>query len=110
MMKKEVKQCGRDVANMVTDRDPEAEAEDKVEEEKLPGVDEDGPAAIESGFVNSAGGDWDTAAPGFTGTQASANWDGVGGEEWGASGAAPAATGGDWAGDASAAAPKESQW
>ncbi|CAI0648105.1 unnamed protein product, partial [Colletotrichum noveboracense] len=31
-------------------RDPEAEAEDKVEEEKLPGVEEEGPAAIESGF------------------------------------------------------------
>ncbi|KJZ80202.1 hypothetical protein HIM_00052 [Hirsutella minnesotensis 3608] len=39
-------------------RDPEAEAEDKVDEEKLPGVDEEGPAAIETGTA-AAGGDWD---------------------------------------------------
>ncbi|EQB59145.1 40S ribosomal protein S0 [Colletotrichum fructicola] len=90
-------------------RDPEAEAEDKVEEEKLPGVEEEGPAAIESGFP-AAGGDWDAApaAAGFTGAPAATNWDGAEGD-WAAAGAA--GTAGDWAGEASAAAaPKESQW
>ncbi|KAK1986353.1 ribosomal protein S2 [Colletotrichum cereale] len=89
-------------------RDPEAEAEEKVEEEKLPGVEEEGVAAIESGFP--ATGDWDAQAPGFTGAQTGTNWDGAG-DEWAAAGAAPT---GDWAaaGDAAAAAaaPKESQW
>ncbi|KAM5509824.1 40s ribosomal protein s0 [Fusarium oxysporum f. sp. phaseoli] len=86
-------------------RDPEAEAEDKVEEEKLPGADEEGPAAIESGFQNSAGADWETPAAGFAGATGAAapGWDGAAGEEWGA---APANT--EWA--ASAEAPKESQW
>lgn len=93
---------------MKTDRDPEAEAEDKVEEEKLPGVEEEGPVAIESGFP-TAGGDWDAAQPaGFTGTQAAAtNWDGAEGD-WAAAGAAGASA--DWAGEATAAAPKDSQW
>lgn len=92
------------------DRDPEAEAEDKVEEEKLPGVDEEGPVAIESGFP-TAGADWEAAAPGFAGANAAASgWDGAAGEEWGA--AAPAAaggaatTGGDWANEPA----KETQW
>ncbi|KAF5967803.1 40s ribosomal s0 [Fusarium coicis] len=86
-------------------RDPEAEAEDKVEEEKLPGADEEGPAAIESGFQNTAGGDWETPAAGFAGATGAAapGWDGAAGEEWGA---APAST--EWA--ASAEAPKDSQW
>jgi len=86
------------------DRDPEAEAEEKVEEEKLPGVDEEGPVAIESGFATGAG-DWEAAA---------------------APAAFPAATTGDWAetqpatwesGAAAATAPatewaetKESSW
>ncbi|KAG7285462.1 structural constituent of ribosome [Staphylotrichum longicolle] len=56
-------------------RDPEAEAEEKVEEEKLPGVDEEGVVAIESGFA-TGGGDWEAAA---------------------APAAFPAATSGDWA-------------
>lgn len=80
------------------DRDPEAEAEDKVEEEKLPGVDEEGPAAIESGF-QQAGGDWDTTAPaaGFAGAApAASNWDGAG-EDWAAAGAAPPTTTTEWA-------------
>jgi small subunit ribosomal protein SAe len=86
-------------------RDPEAEAEDKVEEDKLPGVDEEGPAAIESGFQNTAGGDWEAAPAGFSGaTTGGANWDGAAGEEWGASAAAPANT--EWANEAA----KETQW
>ncbi|OLN86729.1 40S ribosomal protein S0 [Colletotrichum chlorophyti] len=89
-------------------RDPEAEAEEKVEEEKLPGVEEEGVAAIESGFA-ATGGEWDAAAPGFSGAPAGgANWDGAAGDDW-AAGSAPT---GDWAaaGDAAAAAPKDSQW
>ncbi|KAI0484358.1 ribosomal protein S2 [Xylariaceae sp. FL0804] len=76
-------------------RDPEAENEDKVEEEKLPGAEEVGPQAIETGTFATAG-DWE-AAPGapaaFTGApQAAPNWDGT--DEWaGATGAAPA---GEW--------------
>ncbi|KAK2671826.1 Ribosomal protein S2 [Fusarium oxysporum f. sp. vasinfectum] len=71
----------------------------------LPGADEEGPAAIESGFQNSAGADWETPAAGFAGATGAAapGWDGAAGEEWGA---APANT--EWA--ASAEAPKESQW
>jgi small subunit ribosomal protein SAe len=57
-------------------RDPEAEAEEKVEEEKLPGVEEEGPVAIESGFPAGAG-DWEAAPAAFP--------------------AAPAATTGEWA-------------
>ncbi|TDZ25037.1 40S ribosomal protein S0 [Colletotrichum sidae] len=89
-------------------RDPEAEAEDKVEEEKLPGVEEEGPVAIESGFPTTGAADWDGAAPAATGA---ANWDGAAaGDDW-AAGATGTA---DWAGETSAAAapapPKESQW
>ncbi|KAK3196587.1 structural constituent of ribosome [Lecanicillium sp. MT-2017a] len=83
-------------------RDPEAEAEEKVEEDKAPGVDEEGPAAIETGF-QSAGADWE-AQPGFSGAAATgAGWDGAAGEDWGASGAATT----EWAGETAA---KDSQW
>lgn len=87
-----------------TDRDPEQEAEEKVEEEKATGADEAGEAAVETGFAN-AGGDWDTAAPGaFTGATPAApgGWDGAAGDEWAASGAPT----GEWATDGA----KESQW
>ncbi|KAH8175396.1 ribosomal protein s2 domain-containing protein [Sarocladium implicatum] len=91
-------------------RDPEAEAEDKVEEEKLPGADEDGPAAIESGFVQSAGGDWEAPAASFAGANAGAasgNWDAAaaGGDsaDWAASAGQPA---GEWANESA----KETQW
>lgn len=57
---------------MYTDRDPEAEAEEKVEEEKLPGVEEVGPAAIESGF--GGGGDWEAAPTGTAAAQPE-GWD-----------------------------------
>lgn len=81
-------------------RDPEAEAEEKTEEEKA--VEEEG-AAVETGFQATAG-DWE-AAPGQTGAAAATGgWDGAAGEDWAAS---AAAAGGEWAGDA---APKESQW
>jgi small subunit ribosomal protein SAe len=94
-------------------RDPEAEAEDKVEEEKLPGVDEEGPAAIESGFQQT-GGDWEAPAAGF-GAATGTGWDGAApgagaSEDWAASTAAPAAgTTTEW-GAAAAEAPKESTW
>ncbi|KAF4126378.1 small subunit ribosomal protein SAe [Geosmithia morbida] len=82
-------------------RDPEAEAEEKVEEEKVPGADEEGPATIETG-VPQTGADWEAPAAGFSGAPAVAggNWDGAG-EDWAASGAQPT----EWAEPA-----KESQW
>ncbi|KAL6855096.1 structural constituent of ribosome [Amphichorda felina] len=86
-------------------RDPEAEAEEKVEEEKLPGVEEEGAAAIETGLPQPAG-DWDAPAPGFAGAPAAGgSWDGAG-EDWAASAqaAAPAPT--EWANEPA----KESQW
>ncbi|KEZ41858.1 40S ribosomal protein S0 [Scedosporium apiospermum] len=83
-------------------RDPEAEAEEKVEEEKA-AVEEEA-AVVDTGFAAAAG-DWDAAPAGFAGaTAAPGGWDGAG-EDWSA---APAA-GGEWGGEA-AAAPKESQW
>lgn len=81
------------------DRDPEAEAEDKTEEEKLPGADDDGPAAIESGTQNAGGGDWEAPAAGFSGATAT-GWDGAANEEW-AGGPA-----GEWANEPA----KETQW
>lgn len=91
-----------------TDRDPEQEAEDKVDEEKLPGVDEEGTAAIESGFPTTGAPDWEAApAAGFTTAPAGgAQWDGAAppaGEEWGAA-PAPATT--EWANEPA----KETQW
>jgi len=78
-------------------RDPEAE-ENKGEEEAKPGVDEVGPAAIESGAV--MGGDWEVsgaaagafAAAGATGSAAAGaavggSWDAGDGAEWAASSA-----------------------
>ncbi|KAM5345828.1 hypothetical protein ACJ41O_011689 [Fusarium nematophilum] len=86
-------------------RDPEAEAEEKVEEEKA-AVEEEGPAAIESGFQATSGGDWEAPAAGFAGAAATTTgWDGAAGDEWGA---APATT--EWAATTAAEAPKESQW
>ncbi|KAJ9149921.1 40S ribosomal protein S0 [Pleurostoma richardsiae] len=79
-------------------RDPEAEAEEKVEEEKLPGVEEAGVAAIESGFP--AGGDWEAAPAGFAGA-ATTGWD----EAPAAAAAAPPAASQTW--DASA---QGAQW
>ncbi|KAM7204790.1 40S ribosomal protein S0 [Rhypophila sp. PSN 637] len=77
-------------------RDPEAEAEDKVEEDKLPGVEEEGVAAIESGFQQT--GEWEAAAPGFA--AAGGEWSEAQPSTWDAA-AAPNTT--EWA----EAAPKE---
>ncbi|KAK0704790.1 40S ribosomal protein S0 [Lasiosphaeris hirsuta] len=82
-------------------RDPEAEAEEKIEEEKLPGVEEEGVAAIESGFPTT--GEWEAAPAGFAATTT----------EWSEAPAAPAAT---WDATApptaewGAEAPKETSW
>ncbi|KAI0162522.1 hypothetical protein LQW54_010024 [Pestalotiopsis sp. IQ-011] len=84
-------------------RDPEAEAEEKVEEEKLPSADEVGPAAIATGFTES-GGDWQASAPGFAGAQGG-NWDGAT-DEWAAAPGATAAPSGEWG----ATEAKDSQW
>ncbi|KAK8130336.1 40s ribosomal s0 [Apiospora kogelbergensis] len=81
-------------------RDPEAEAEEKGEEEKAAGVDEVGPAAVATGLLTS-GGDWEAAAPGFAGTQGG-DWSGAAPDEWG-NATAPA---GEWG----ATDAKESQW
>lgn len=79
-------------------RDPEAETEEKVEEEK-PAEEE--AATVETGFQAGAA-DWE-AAPGFTGTAAPAGeWDGAATGEW----AAASAPTGEWAGEPA----KESQW
>ncbi|KAI1764872.1 ribosomal protein S2 [Hypoxylon sp. FL1150] len=85
-------------------RDPEAEAEEKVEEEKVPGVEEVGPAAIEAGtFAGTTGGDWEQAPAGFAAAQAG-GWDGQT-DEWAGATNAAAPTGEWGATDA-----KDSQW
>ncbi len=73
----------------LVDRDPEAEAEEKAEEEKAAVVEEE-PAAVET----FAGGDWEAAPAGFAATAAAATgWDDAapnqqwsaetGGAQWG---------------------------
>ncbi|KAF2969456.1 hypothetical protein GQX73_g4158 [Xylaria multiplex] len=85
-------------------RDPEAEAEEKVEEEKVPGAEEVGPAAIEAGTFAGTG-DWEAAPAGFSGAQG--GWDGATDEWAGAvAGGAAAAPTGEWG----ATDAKESQW
>ena len=89
-------------------RDPEAE-ENKdasgADEAKVPGADEAGPAAVDSGFAN----DWEVqggpqggafAAPsGTAGAAATASWDAEG-ADWAAAGSAPAQTGNEgWGAD-----------
>ena len=69
----------------------------------MPGAEEVGPAAIESGFATAAGADWEAAPAGFTGTQAAAGWDGQA-EEWGNAAAAPPTA--EWG----ATDAKDSQW
>ncbi|KAJ0107825.1 40S ribosomal protein S0 [Diaporthe amygdali] len=83
-------------------RDPEAEAEEKVEEEKLAGADEVGPAAIEAGTF-AAGADWEAPPTGAAGGEwsadpAAASWD-----------AAPAGQATEW-GAEPAKEPAASQW
>jgi small subunit ribosomal protein SAe len=89
-------------------RDPEAE-ENKdsagVDEAKVPGADEVGPAAVEQGFAGNA--DWEVsggaagafaAATNTSGAPAAATWDAdASGADW-AGGAAPAQAGNqEWA-------------
>lgn len=80
-------------------RDPEAEENKEIADEaKVPGAEEIGAGAVESGF---AGENWDTQAPGA----------GVPGTAFSAATAAPTsweADGGDWA--ASSAAPAGESW
>ncbi|GAP93131.1 putative 40S ribosomal protein S0 [Rosellinia necatrix] len=88
-------------------RDPEAEAEEKVEEEKIPGAEEVGAAAIEAGTFAGTG-DWEAAPAGFSGAQG--GWDGAP-DEWAGAVAAGTTTGAaaptaEWG----AADAKESQW
>jgi small subunit ribosomal protein SAe len=83
-------------------RDPEAEAEEKVEEEKAITAEEETPA-VESGFQQ--GGDWEAPAAGFAGAT-STGWEGAPGEEWGAA-PQPSAPTTEWAATADA---KETSW
>ncbi|KAF3343471.1 hypothetical protein VD0002_g6449 [Verticillium dahliae] len=79
-------------------RDPEAEAEDKVEDDKVVGAEEEAPEATND--------EWAAAPAGFTG--ATGNWDGTT-DEWGATNtaapaAAPAAgSSTEWGGEATKA-------
>jgi small subunit ribosomal protein SAe len=81
-------------------RDPEAE--EQKEEEKVPGADEAGPAAVDRGFTDNA--DWAAdsgTAPGIEGAPApDANWNdpGAAGGEWAAESTpqAAAAPAGGW--------------
>jgi small subunit ribosomal protein SAe len=86
-------------------RDPEAEAEEKVEEEKLPTVEEEGPVAIESGFPAGAG-DWEAAPAGFPAAAATTEWSEAQPATWETGAAAATAPTTEWAD----AAPKESGW
>lgn len=76
-------------------RDPESEEAKDGQDEEKPGADEAGPAAVERGFTNDN--DWSaeaaTGAPGIAGASAAdPNWqDNATGEDWAASGTAPAA-------------------
>ena len=88
----------------LADRDPEAEAEEKVEEEKAAGEEEAAPA-VESGFA-ATGGDWEAAPAGYP----------TGGENWGDAqpgnwDAAPAAgTTTDWGAAAEAGKDTTTSW
>lgn len=101
MLAREVLRLRGSIANRETEwdvmvdlyfyRDPEAEENKEVSEEKIPGADEVGPAAIEQGFGGNA--DWEvsgagagafaaasatTAAPAAAG----AGWEATGGDDW----------------------------
>lgn len=77
------------MANIVADRDPELEAEEKVEEEKLPEVEDVGAAAIESGFATGAA-DWEAPAAGFAGATGEWSADPAAASGWDAAAAPPA--------------------
>ena len=82
-------------ANDRLDRDPEAEAEEKVEEEKVPGVEEEGAVAIESGFP-AGGADWEAAPAGFP-AAATGEWSEAQPATWESGAAAATAPATEWA-------------
>ncbi|KAI1432132.1 ribosome-associated protein (Rap-1) [Xylaria sp. CBS 124048] len=87
-------------------RDPEAEAEteEKVEEEKIPGAEEVGAVALDNTFGGAPAGDWEAAPAAYSGAQG--GWDNTTDEWAGAvAGANAATTTADWAADA-----KDTQW
>jgi len=123
MLAREVLRLRGSIANRETEwdvmvdlyfyRDPEAEENKEITDEaKVPGADEVGAAAVDSGFV--ATGDWEVAgssSAAFTGAAAAApaaaggNWDAAPADgEWGA---APA--GGEW-GASTTEATKTAEW
>jgi small subunit ribosomal protein SAe len=122
MLAREVLRLRGSIANRETEwdvmvdlyfyRDVEAADEEKsVDDAKVPGADEVGPAAIEQGL---GGADWEVAgasagafaaASATAGAGAGGNWEGDGGD-WAAS-SAPAA-GGEWG--AAEGADKTTQW
>ncbi|OBT80438.1 40S ribosomal protein S0 [Pseudogymnoascus sp. 05NY08] len=87
-------------------RDPEAEENKEIAEEaKVPGAEEVGAAAIDTGFASAGAADWEVSGPAagaFAATAAAtgaaaaagAGWDGEAGAEWAAQ---PAGTTTDWA-------------
>ncbi|KAF8863972.1 40S ribosomal protein S0 [Acephala macrosclerotiorum] len=109
MLAREVLRLRGSIANRETEwdvmvdlyfyRDPEAEENKEAIEDKVPGADEVGAAAVDTGFAG-AGGDWEVSgasATAFAGATAAApaaagaGWD-ASGDDWAASGAA----GGEW--------------
>jgi small subunit ribosomal protein SAe len=123
MLAREVLRLRGSIANRETEwdvmvdlyfyRDVEAADEEKsVDDAKVPGADEVGPAAIEQGL---GGGDWEVAgasagafaaASATAGAGASGNWDGGDGGDWAAS-SVPAG-GGEWG--AAEGASKGTEW
>ncbi|KKZ60675.1 40S ribosomal protein S0 [[Emmonsia] crescens] len=92
-------------------RDPEAEENKEIEEAKVPGADEVGAAAIESGLVGDS---WEAqAAPAFVATSAAApaaaapGWEAEAGGDWATSSAPPAET---WATEAAAVPDPAVKW
>ena len=93
--------------NSPLDRDPEAEAEDKIEDEKAPAEEEVAQPA-EGGF--GGGGDWEAAPAGFAGATAAAGWDDAApNQQWDAN-TGGAQWGDDTTGAAAAAKDQPSQW
>ncbi|KUJ15305.1 40S ribosomal protein S0 [Mollisia scopiformis] len=108
MLAREVLRLRGSIANRETEwdvmvdlyfyRDPEAEENKEALEEKVPGADEVGTTAIETGFA-ATGGDWEVAGPSATAfagattaAPAGAGWDATGADDWAASGTAT----GEW--------------
>jgi small subunit ribosomal protein SAe len=88
-------------------RDPEAEENKEIEEAKVPGADEVGGAAIESGYGAESWEVTGSAAPVFSTSAVGANtgWEADGGD-WAASSAPVPAAAENWGGDV----PGEAKW